>query len=293
MKPPTVTSALHDSLRLIPAEEGTDLSTFPDFLILGPQRTGSTWLTYHLQVHPEVFLPHSKELYYFSDLVKKGPRRSVSSFTEYLEQMRDSPIRFGRKYLRCLIRCGRPYAPKIRGEATASYATLPSDLIGELLAINPELKAILFLRDPIERAWSHAKKDLVDRDDLVVDEVEPEKFRRFFSTSGQMKRTLYSKMIENWRTHLKEGHLLVGEFSAIRKHPKDLLLELLKFLGVSSEERFLSESSLNKTVNPTRSAKIPDWIDEMLREEFQEGTEDYERCLSEVTSQKKAGYAVY
>jgi len=47
---------------------GLDLSNFPDFLIAGPQRTGSTWLCTHLSRHPEIFVAGPRELYYFNRL---------------------------------------------------------------------------------------------------------------------------------------------------------------------------------------------------------------------------------
>src|ERR1700733_13282559 len=38
----------------------------PDYLIISPAKTGSTWLADKLRRHPQVFLPGQKELKYFS-----------------------------------------------------------------------------------------------------------------------------------------------------------------------------------------------------------------------------------
>lgn len=43
---------------------------FPDFLLIGPQRTGTTWLHRNLILHPDIYMPPEKELYYFNNLIE-------------------------------------------------------------------------------------------------------------------------------------------------------------------------------------------------------------------------------
>ena len=57
---------------------------FPDFMILGPQRTGTTWLQRYLIQHPDVFMPHLKELYFFNYLIHKNTK-GVNFKTDRLE----------------------------------------------------------------------------------------------------------------------------------------------------------------------------------------------------------------
>jgi len=48
---------------LIPARsDRLDLRHFPDFLILGPQRTGTTRLFFNLHMHPEILLHRMKDI---------------------------------------------------------------------------------------------------------------------------------------------------------------------------------------------------------------------------------------
>ena len=37
----------------------------PDFLCIGAQKSGTTWLYHNLKQHPQVWLPPVKELHYF------------------------------------------------------------------------------------------------------------------------------------------------------------------------------------------------------------------------------------
>ncbi|WP_424097675.1 sulfotransferase domain-containing protein [Moorena producens] len=39
--------------------------TLPNFLIIGAQKAGTTWLSHNLREHPEVFIP-SDEIHYFN-----------------------------------------------------------------------------------------------------------------------------------------------------------------------------------------------------------------------------------
>src|SRR5262245_13183400 len=50
-------------------------SRFPDFLGIGAQKAGTTWLYEQLRRHPDVWLPPEKELHYFDR--KRGAGQSL------------------------------------------------------------------------------------------------------------------------------------------------------------------------------------------------------------------------
>lgn len=43
----------------------TDNQRFPDFIGIGAQKAGTTWLYKNLKQHPNIWLPEIKELHYF------------------------------------------------------------------------------------------------------------------------------------------------------------------------------------------------------------------------------------
>ena len=47
-----VPDSVRQQLRYVKVSDGTRLDGFADFLIVGPQRTGTTWLHAHLRYHP-------------------------------------------------------------------------------------------------------------------------------------------------------------------------------------------------------------------------------------------------
>jgi hypothetical protein len=234
------------------------LDRFPDFFIIGPQRTGTTWLHAHLRFHPQIFLSEPKELYFFSSLKTRDPRRFVTDeIAWYLRFFRDPSWRYAAKTALCLWKHWELYRPVMYGEATASYAALDPDVIDDMVALNPEVKAILMIRNPIERAWSHAKKDLVRNRRRRFEDVSAEEFRTFFSDAYQLRCAHYVQQHEHWSARLKSGHLFVGIFDEIATRPEAMLLDVMRFLGVRSERRYIARGVRNP-VNPTEAARIPD-----------------------------------
>ncbi len=216
MKAESLADDVRSKLRLVRvAKPGASLRNFPDFLIVGPQRTGTTWLFHNLKSHPEIFLPKEKELYYFSTLGLPDHRHFRFAYLEnYLQAMEDSSRSTLKKSYDSLRKAGRFYNPRVRGEATASYAALPKDVIREIAMLNPEVKAILMVRDPIERAWSHARKDLTVNGRLPR-EIDPNALSRLLFKDQKRELALYRTLIENWRTHLQRGPPLRRR---VRKH---------------------------------------------------------------------------
>ena len=41
------------------------MKNLPDFLVIGAQKAGTSWLHHHLRLHPGVFLPEAKDQGYF------------------------------------------------------------------------------------------------------------------------------------------------------------------------------------------------------------------------------------
>ena len=150
-----------NALRWVKTSGGEEFERFPDFLIVGPQRTGTTWLHAHLRFHPQIFLSEPKEILLLQppeDAAARSSSPTISAGT-----CASSATRCGVSPPRRPSSCGSYrefYRPRVRGEATASYAAMDRDVIAEIAALNPDIKVILMIRNPIDRAWSHAKKDL-------------------------------------------------------------------------------------------------------------------------------------
>jgi hypothetical protein len=249
-----------------------NLDHFPDFLIVGPQRTGTTWLHAHLRYHPEIMLSEPKELFFFSSLKNpKSPRFRSNELAWYLRFFQEPLWRRLLRNLISLWKYREPYRPKVRGEATASYAALDRDVIEDITSLRPDIKVILMIRDPVERAWSHAKKDLVRNRRRKFEDVSPAEFEQFFSDPYQRRCARYAENIDNWSARLQPGHLLVCMFDDIGSRPQELLLEVMAFLGVKSDRRYLS-SRVRTPINPTGASKVPEryrrFLERLLKDDI-------------------------
>lgn len=234
------------------------LQDFPDFLIVGPQRTGTTWLHAHLRFHPQIFLSEPKELFFFSSLkTPESPRFKSSELSWYLQFFRDPPWRAAAKTALCLWRYRELYRPLVRGEATATYAALERDVIEDITALNPDIRVLLMIRNPIDRAWSHAKKDLVRNRGRRFEDVSEGEFVEFFTSDYQRRCAHYVENHDTWASLVKPGHLFVGLFDDIARRPAQLLLEVMSFLGVGSDRRYIA-ADVAEAVNPTASSGIPE-----------------------------------
>ena len=266
-----IDEAIRRRLRWVKVSSGdVDLSRFPDFLIVGPQRTGTTWLHAHLRTHPEIFLAEPKELYFFSSLKTRDPKRFVSDeLSFYLRFFHDPLWRWAVKTGASVWRHRQRYTPRVRGEATASYAALDPDVIADIAALNPEVKAILMIRNPIDRAWSHAKKDLVRNRGRRFAEVSDDEIRAFLTDPYQLACAHYVEQHDRWAAHLRPGQVFTGVFDDIVTRPEELLLEVMRFLGVEADRRFI-DRSVRSPVNPTEATRIPAQFRQLLEEQFKE-----------------------
>jgi hypothetical protein len=240
-------------LRVVPGsvDEG---KRFPDFFCIGPQRTGSTWLHASLVRHPEILMHRDKETFFFSTIGQtSSPRYKYFLLEDYLDSFRDTPSELILKNYHAMRRCGRFYTPLIRGESTASYCVLPDDVLEDLRVLNPNLRIIMLLRDPVERAWSHAKKDLVRDTGKSATENQ---YLHFFSRPDQLARADYSAILERWKAILKPGHIMLAPSARIESDPEGLISDVLSFLGVSWLHA-PSKRHLFSRQNPTTGGGIP------------------------------------
>ncbi len=248
---------IRSRLRYVRANGSEDLALFPDFLIVGPQRTGTTWLHAHLRFHPQIMLSEPKEIFYFNRLKDPNhPRFESADLSWYLDHFREPWARRCAKTAIALWRFREFYRPVVRGEATASYAAMEPDLIDEVVSLKADVRVIMMIRDPVDRAWSHAKKDLVRKTGRRVDQVPAEEFREFFRDEYQVSCGRYVRNHDNWQSRLRPGHLYVGAFEEITRRPHEMMLEVMSFLGVRSDPHYIS-ADVREEVNPTAKSSVP------------------------------------
>lgn len=256
---------------------------FPDFLGIGAQKAGTTWLHRNLVGHPDVWLPPVKELHYFDQLYVSTPEHQTHAPSPSGHRRRPrADDRRRERAEQALAQLDRPatddrsvasraaeliatgivsddwygsifaLAPSsaICGEVTPSYALLPEDGIAHVVALNPDVKILFLVRDPIDRAVAHLQMFHQRRD--PHDEGQLELLRILEVDSRFLSRSRYSETLRRYRRHVDEQAIWIGDFDRLAGAPEELLHSVCAFLGVEFDARFFPEMNQRFNVGVAR-----------------------------------------
>jgi hypothetical protein len=207
----------------------------PDFLVIGAQRAGTTWLHRVLQQHPALWLPPVKELHYFDKLKRKR------TWLDPHERRRVRPKTIDLWHLSYLLgrRTDRWYAwlfhkaqarGLFAGEVTPTYAVLEEEVFRRIHRMNSDIKLAFVMRDPVDRVWSEVNNALMKgvlRGTLTLD-----KALGFAHRPGIASSSNYLDTIERLEAVFPETQLYFCFFEALRDRPATFAGEMLSFLGV-------------------------------------------------------------
>ncbi len=158
-----------------------------DFLGIGVQKGGTTWLFHQLSRHPQVAFPAGKEVHFWD-------RADASHVAQWLKVL-EPPSR------------QTPAGLPIRsGEITPAYATLPIETIRALQSACPEIRLFISFRNPLERAWSAALMALV-RAQMLDAEVSDQWFIDHIESSASRRSGDYVGMLDRWESVFSEDQL--------------------------------------------------------------------------------------
>ncbi len=126
----------------------------PDFLIIGGQKCGTTWLWDMLKQHPGTDLPIKKEIHFFStsEYCNKGKEWYYSHFSDL-----DSSKVVGEastSYLYDYVTYSLNPTPALENDH--SLPSIPELITNEF----PNIKILILLRDPVKRAISAYKHNI-------------------------------------------------------------------------------------------------------------------------------------
>ena len=205
------------------------------FMIVGAQKCGTTALAHFLSQHPEIGMASPKEVHLFD-----APHYSTDWTPEQIDK------RYGSRFTHCT-------GARILGEATPSYMFVP-EIGRELERYNPDLKLIVLLRDPVERAISHyymEKGRGRERRPLWFALLrEPFRLRRCRDRRvrgsvtlrySYRTRGLYSLQLRNLYRFFDRDQVLIVSTSELSERHHEVLRRVFAFLGVSEKVRIAPE----------------------------------------------------
>jgi hypothetical protein len=224
------------------AERSPKVRKGPDFLIIGAQRAGTTWLHRVLRQHPSLWLAPVKELHYFDklDTIRTclDPKERRRLGFRRLWSLDPWELRFwlGKRddawYARLFDDAQRKGL--IAGEITPAYAILGEDVFRRIKSMNGEVKLIFIMRDPLDRAWSAVNNAL--RKGQVNGAFTVEKAVARARSSGTNARSAYAKTIQTLEAVFRPSQLHYCFFDDLRDRPERLVTEIVSFLGATPGE---------------------------------------------------------
>jgi hypothetical protein len=220
-------------------------AAMPTFVGLGAQRAGTTWLYNCLASHPEIFMSRKKELYFFSRNYERG-------LDWYREQFAEGA------------------AAVARGEITPDYM-YREDALRRLAADLPDVKALVMLRNPVDRAISAYA--------LHPERYEGMTFRQAAEqVESLLDRGFYTRHLATIYRHVARDKVLLLFYDDIAAAPGRLLDQTFEFLGVRTGfrppgisqrvnrviypglQKFLRGSGLEWTVDVVKKTPLGGWI---------------------------------
>lgn len=281
-----------------------------DFIGIGAQKAGTTWLFSRLNELPNFSLAPNKEVHYF-DRAEKYPSTNRllinSPFIRMLnfkwliyacwntskqiwKEKSWSRFRWYFHYYFTYINDGWYFSlfkglEGVKGEVTPSYSLLDYQDVSRMSKLLPDTKIILMLRNPIDRAWSHFRFDnpkLAKEIDLGNVESNFPAFQSFIDGKKQEARSNYLQFLRLYGKEFK-GRLLVGFFDALIDNPVGLLEETIDFLE-SDVSLVKQHCKISEKNNVSRKVLIPDKYKNYLEKKYFNSIKEMHETLGSYSS---------
>ena len=250
----------------------------PHFIGIGAQKSGTTWLYINVKQHPQIWLPPVKELNYFGKNSSKhflpnvlnhlliGNREDRLRSYKFINlictslKKRQNILWFYRYLL--LPRSDKWYAslftPKerqITGEISPFYSIVNKEIVAKIYGLMPKLKIIYLIRNPIERTWSQANRTLLQRVHKRQ-HAKDKNIQLIMDKKETHQRSNYFETLYNWESFYPKHQIFIGFFEQLCQQPRQLLLDIYKFLGIDTSDKYISDS-INQKRNKSSYNAIP------------------------------------
>lgn len=245
----------------------TDRLRLPDFLGIGGIKAATTWLHENLTLHPNLFLPPHKEVHYFD--INRHKR--LGWYAGHFEAAGEARA----------------------GDITPSYGLLPVKRIRSVHHLISDARLLLIMRNPVDRAWSHAVMKLARERGRSVEQVPDAELQAFFTSERCRAAGDYEAIIGRWTSVFQKEQLLTVWFDDVERRPTDVLKRVFGHLGVSTDldlSAFPAASVIDRgvggvlSVNKEARTQVPDHFRDELVEMYREPIDRLSQRLGDLPS---------
>lgn len=261
-----------------------------DFLCIGAQKSGTSWLYKNLQDIEEFSLPQVKEIHYFDRsstypspskksfssrvLNPKYVARAIGSIVKAIFQRNFNKAAFVFKWNFALNYNDKWYLSLFKnlkgykGEITPSYSILEKEDIKKIHKLLPDVKLILMLRNPIDRAWSHYRSGVSKTYKFDINNLDSSEIIKFMKSEEQTMRSNYLRTIDNYLEVFKKEQLLICFYDAIIDCSDILIKDILHHI-CGENSIAINHLNLRENVSVTRNkVNCPEEVKEFLKETY-------------------------
>ena len=266
---------------MIVEPSGDETSRGPDFIGVGPEKTGTTWIDAQLRYHPSVRLTRVKELRYFWEAARfpgesgwsrflgrkswhrrdyrayayrrlgriiRNPRSSF--FLKIRETLWDLKYVFGVHDDAWYLSCFKHSPDTICGEISPQYFFLQESQIENIARMLPSTRIIVSLRNPVDWVWSFTKMNIKNG---WLDAKYGGDASAFIDTKIQSGS--YSAALAKWYRHFGEDRVRVLFFDDLEKDSWAFYCGICDDLGIEPEPAL--RARIAERVNPGSKEPIP------------------------------------
>ncbi len=231
-------------------------SPIVDFIVAGAQKGGTTALDFYLRQHPEITMANKKEVHFFD-----SEEYFTSELTDYSLYHTNFDI----------------HQDGIIGESTPIYMYWYS-APGRIWQYNPNMKWIMLLRSPIERAFSHWNMERTRNEENLpfFEAIRTEKKRcrkvlplqhRVYS---YLDRGFYTDQIRRiWHFFPKEQTLFVKS-QELKEFPIEIMQKICNFLGLNAISQLETKEVFAKPYTEEMSIQEKDFLQSTFEFEIKE-----------------------
>lgn len=192
----------------------------PNFLYLGPDKSGSSWLFEVLHQHPDCYVPDCKDVYFFDEHYAKGLDWYASFFA-------DAPER----------------AIAV-GELSHAYL-FSADVADRIKRDLPGVRLMTSLRHPVDRCYSHYLY-------LVSSGLVTTSFAETIANRpGLTRSSYYAKPVAEYLKRFGPEQFKVLFFDDLQQDPRAYAARVYEFLGLAFNDNF----DYDKKVRPARQPR--------------------------------------
>jgi hypothetical protein len=181
----------------------------PNFLVIGAMKAGTTSLYHYLRHHPQIFMPETKEVNFFSPL--RHWHRGVGWYAQQFSEAPDDALTIG--------------------EASTSYTKFPwvKGVPARVRSVLGDIRLIYLIRQPIERMRSHYLHNLgTGKEWRPIEDA-------FAKDPMYLNISRYAYQLDQYSPHFAREQLLIVDSRNLRENRTALLRKVFGFLGVDED----------------------------------------------------------